>query len=39
MKKVGLIGCGTIGRYIYEHLKNEAEFVLFTMPWSPKSKT
>lgn len=27
MKKVGLIGFGTIGRYIYEHLKDEAEFV------------
>lgn len=26
MKKVGLIGFGTIGKYIYEHLKGEAEF-------------
>ena len=27
MKKVGLIGFGTIGSYIYEHLKGEVEFV------------
>lgn len=36
MKKIGLIGFGTIGRYIYEHLKDEAEFVFVYSRHLPK---
>lgn len=38
MKKIGLIGCGTIGRYIYEHLKNEAEFAFIYDAVEPKEE-
>lgn len=38
MKKVGLIGFGTIGKYIYENLKNEVEFTFIYDVVAPKEE-